>query len=43
MISQQALHPDIVEDDIADAVRFLSAEDSRMFTKQCMTVDGGAR
>ena len=38
----QALHTDILEDDIADAVLFLSAEDSRMITKQCLTVDGGA-
>ena len=42
-ISRQALHTDIVEDDIADAVLFLSAEDSRMITKQCLTVDGGSR
>ena len=34
---------DIAPDDIADAVLFLSAEDSRMITKQCLTVDGGAR
>jgi NAD(P)-dependent dehydrogenase (short-subunit alcohol dehydrogenase family) len=42
-ISRQALHTDIIEDDIADAVLFLSAEDSRMITKQCLTVDGGSR
>jgi NAD(P)-dependent dehydrogenase (short-subunit alcohol dehydrogenase family) len=42
-VSRQALHTDIVEDDIADAVLFLSAEDSRMITKQCLTVDGGSR
>ena len=42
-VSRQALHTDIAPDDIADAVLFLSAEDSRMITKQCLTVDGGAR
>jgi NAD(P)-dependent dehydrogenase (short-subunit alcohol dehydrogenase family) len=42
-VSRQALHSDIVEDDIADAVLFLSAEDSRMISKQCLTVDGGSR
>lgn len=42
-ISRQALHLDIVEEDIADAVLFLSGEDSRMITKQCLTVDGGSR
>ena len=30
-------------DDIADAALFLSADDSRMITKQCLTVDGGSR
>jgi NAD(P)-dependent dehydrogenase (short-subunit alcohol dehydrogenase family) len=43
MVSRQALPSDIVEDDIADAVLFLSAEDSRMITKQCLIVDGGSR
>jgi NAD(P)-dependent dehydrogenase (short-subunit alcohol dehydrogenase family) len=42
-VSMQALHSEIVADDIADAVLFLSADDSRMITKQCLTVDGGAR
>ena len=42
-IAAQALHTDILADDIADAVLFLSAEDSRMITKQCLTIDGGAR
>lgn len=42
-IARQALHTEIEADDIADAVLFLSAEDSRMITKQCLTVDAGAR
>lgn len=42
-VAMQALHTEIVGDDIADAVLFLSADDSRMITKQCLTVDGGAR
>ena len=41
-ISAQSLHTSILEDDVADAVLFLSADDSRMITKQCLTVDGGA-
>lgn len=42
-IAGQALHTDLLADDIADAVLFLSADDSRMITKQCLTVDGGSR
>jgi len=41
-VEAQALHASIVEDDVADAVLFLSSDDSRMITKQCLTVDGGA-
>jgi NAD(P)-dependent dehydrogenase (short-subunit alcohol dehydrogenase family) len=43
MIARQALAHEILEDDIADAVVFLLADDSRMITKQMLTVDGGAR
>jgi NAD(P)-dependent dehydrogenase (short-subunit alcohol dehydrogenase family) len=43
MIQLQALKSDLLEDDIADAVLFLASDDSRMMTKQCLTVDGGLR
>jgi NAD(P)-dependent dehydrogenase (short-subunit alcohol dehydrogenase family) len=43
MVQVQAIHQDLLEDDIADAVLFLSADDSRMITKQCLRVDGGLR
>ena len=43
MVQVQAIHEDLREDDIADAVLFLSADDSRMITKQCLRVDGGLR
>ena len=43
MIARQAIASEILEEDIADAVVFLSADDSRMITKQMLTVDGGAR
>ena len=43
MVARQALPREILEEDIADAVLFLSADDSRMITKQMLTVDGGAR
>lgn len=43
MIAMQALKADLLEGDIADAALFLSADDSRMITKQCLTVDGGLR
>jgi NAD(P)-dependent dehydrogenase (short-subunit alcohol dehydrogenase family) len=43
MVARQAIHSDLLEEDIADAVLFLSADDSRMITKQLLTVDGGAR
>jgi NAD(P)-dependent dehydrogenase (short-subunit alcohol dehydrogenase family) len=39
----QAIKRDLLEEDIADAVLFLAADDSRMITKQCLTVDGGLR
>jgi len=43
MVRLQAIHHDLLEEDIADAVLFLSADDSRMITKQCIRVDGGLR
>jgi NAD(P)-dependent dehydrogenase (short-subunit alcohol dehydrogenase family) len=43
MIDRQAIRTPILEDDITNAVLFLSADDSRMITKQCLTVEGGAR
>jgi NAD(P)-dependent dehydrogenase (short-subunit alcohol dehydrogenase family) len=43
MVARQAIPLEILEEDIADAVVFLCADDSRMITKQLMTVDGGAR
>jgi NAD(P)-dependent dehydrogenase (short-subunit alcohol dehydrogenase family) len=43
MVARQAIHRDLLEDDIADAVLFLSADDSRMITKQLLAVEGGAR
>ena len=42
-VAAQSLHTDLLGDDVADAVLFLSAADSRMITKQCLTVDGGFR
>jgi D-xylose 1-dehydrogenase len=43
IVGMQALKSDVLESDIADAALFLSADDSRMITKQCLTVDGGLR
>jgi NAD(P)-dependent dehydrogenase (short-subunit alcohol dehydrogenase family) len=43
MLRAQAIHRDLLGEDIADAVLFLSADDSRMITKQCIRVDGGLR
>ena len=43
MIQLQALKSDLLEEDVADAVLFLASDDSRMMTKQCLTVDGGLR
>lgn len=42
-IEYQALASAVREVDVANAVLFLCADDSRMITKQCLTVDGGAR
>lgn len=43
MVAIQAIHQDLLEEDIADAVLFLSADDSRMITKETIRVDGGLR
>ena len=43
MIARQAIVQEVLEEDVADAVAFLLADDSRMITKQMLTVDGGAR
>ena len=43
MVQSQAIHDDLLEDDIADCVLFLSSDDARMITKQCIRVDGGLR
>jgi len=43
VVQRQAIHRDLLEDDIADAALFLSADDSRMITKQSLIVDGGLR
>jgi NAD(P)-dependent dehydrogenase (short-subunit alcohol dehydrogenase family) len=43
MIDRQAIPHEILEEDIADAVLFLSSDDARMITKQSLLVDGGSR
>jgi NAD(P)-dependent dehydrogenase (short-subunit alcohol dehydrogenase family) len=43
MIQRQAIQESILEDDIADAVLFLSSDGARMITKQSLLVDGGSR
>lgn len=40
-VARQCLHRSLVADEIARAVLFLAADDSRMITKQCLIVDGG--
>ena len=42
-VQRQAIHRDLLEEDIADCVLFLSSDDARMITKQCLRVDGGLR
>jgi D-xylose 1-dehydrogenase len=41
LVAAQALPRDVTERDIAAAVLFLAADDSRMITRQCLYVDGG--
>jgi NAD(P)-dependent dehydrogenase (short-subunit alcohol dehydrogenase family) len=43
IVARQALHTQVAESDIAAAVVFLAADDSRLITKQCLTVDAGLR
>jgi NAD(P)-dependent dehydrogenase (short-subunit alcohol dehydrogenase family) len=43
MIERQAIPEAILEEDIANAVLFLSSDDARMITKQSLLVDGGLR
>ena len=43
VVAKQALHTRMAESDIAAAVLFLAADDSRLITKQCLTVDAGLR
>ena len=43
MVERQCLHARLLADDIARAALFLAADDSRMITKQCLTVDAGLR
>ena len=43
LVDRQALHTRVAESDIAAAVVFLGADDSRLITKQCLTVDAGLR
>jgi NAD(P)-dependent dehydrogenase (short-subunit alcohol dehydrogenase family) len=43
VVSRQAIQKVLVGDEIARAVLFLASDDSRMITKQSLTVDGGLR
>ena len=43
IVARQPLHTRLAESDIAAAVLFLAADDSRLITKQCLTVDAGLR
>jgi D-xylose 1-dehydrogenase len=43
LVARQALHTRVMESDVASAVLFLTADDSRLITKQCLTVDAGLR
>ncbi len=43
VLLRQAIQESILEEDIADAVLFLSSDDARMITKQTLLVDGGMR
>lgn len=43
IVAKQALHTRLAEADIAAAVLFLAADDSRLITKQCLTIDAGLR
>ena len=43
MAERQCIHTSLYADEIARAALFLAADDSRMITKQCLTVDAGMR
>ncbi len=43
LMGMQAIKRSLGEEEIASAALFLAADDSRMITKQCLTVDGGLR
>jgi NAD(P)-dependent dehydrogenase (short-subunit alcohol dehydrogenase family) len=43
VVARQPLHRELYGDEIARAVLFLAADDSRMITKQTIRVDGGLR
>jgi NAD(P)-dependent dehydrogenase (short-subunit alcohol dehydrogenase family) len=43
IVARQCLHHRLLAEDIARTALFLAADDSRMITKQCLTVDGGLR
>ena len=43
IVERQCLHTHLLADDVARAALFLAADDSRMITKQCLTVDAGLR
>lgn len=43
IVQRQCLNARLLADDIARTVLFLAADDSRMMTKQCLTVDAGLR
>jgi NAD(P)-dependent dehydrogenase (short-subunit alcohol dehydrogenase family) len=41
LVAAQAIPRDVTESDVAAAVLFLAADDSRMITRQCLYVDAG--
>jgi len=43
IVARQAIHEMMTEAHIAPAVLFLASDDSRLITKQCLTIDGGLR
>ena len=43
IVARQALHERMSEAHIAPAVLFLASDDSRLITKQCLTIDAGLR
>jgi NAD(P)-dependent dehydrogenase (short-subunit alcohol dehydrogenase family) len=43
LVARQAIHERMSEAHVAPAVLFLASDDSRLITKQCLTIDGGLR